>query len=112
MAKAKSNKVQQAKKSARIAVTFQPVYDHAVFTAYSNFASVSHTNNDFSLDFCLLAPPYNVDTDKKVIRTPVVARIIIPPRMVEGLREALKVEMEKHSKEEPETLIIPKQPSE
>jgi hypothetical protein len=112
MAKAKSAKAITPKAGAKIEVTFQPGYDHEFFTAYSNFASISHTNNDFCLDFCLLAPPYKVDTDNKIVITPVVARIIVSPRMVEGLREALKVEMEKHSKEKPETLTIPKRPTE
>jgi Protein of unknown function (DUF3467) len=106
MAKGKSPKAAQS--STRIAITFQPSYERDFFTAYSNFASISHSNNEFCLDFCLLAPPYQVDTNNKVVITPVIARIIIPPKMVEGLRDALKVELEKQGKEDPETLTVPK----
>jgi hypothetical protein len=80
----KSAKAIKPKAGAKIAVTFQPGYDHEFFTAYSNFASISHTNNDFCLDF-VFYHLVQVDTDNKIVITPVVARIIVPPRMVEGL---------------------------
>lgn len=109
MAKRKAAESEKSKSSqtGELAVSFQPEYDHDFPTIYSNFASISHTNNEFCLDFCLLAPPYRVDVDSKVVAANVVARVMIPPKLVEGLREALRVELEKHGKERPETLMIP-----
>lgn len=93
--------------TGQIAVSFQPEYDQDFPTVYSNFASITHTNNEFCLDFCLLAPPYRVDVDNKVVAANVIARVMIPPKLVEGLREALRIELEKHSKDQPDTLMIP-----
>lgn len=105
--KASDSTKSKSSKTGQLAVSFQPEYDHDFPTVYSNFASISHTNNEFCLDFCLLAPPYRVDVDNKVVAANVIARIMIPPKLVEGLMEALRIELEKHSKDRPETLMIP-----
>jgi len=104
-------KAPQPKKAAKepVKVSFQAGYGRDFPTIYSNFAAITHTNHEFCLDFCLLAPAYQIDVDNKVVSAPVIARVIIPPKLVEGLREALKVEFEKHSKEDPDRLLIPMQ---
>ena len=73
----------------------QPGYDGAFPTAYSNFASVSHTPTDLCIDFCLIAPPPRVDMDKQTAQLPVVSRVVIPAAMADSLAEAVKVQSEK-----------------
>lgn len=75
--------------TAPVKVSFQAGYDRNFPTTYSNFAAITHTNHEFCLDFCLLAPKYQVDIDSQAVVVPVVARVMIPPKLVEGLREAL-----------------------
>lgn len=96
-------------KPAQVAVSFQAGYDRDFPTVYSNFAAITHTNHEFCIDFCLLAPAYQVDIENKVVIAPVIARVIIPPKLVEALREALRVELEKRSNEDPDRLLIPTQ---
>jgi hypothetical protein len=87
---------------------FQPDY-HAPFpTVYANFALVSHTADDLSVDLCLLAPPYHADPETKTVPVPVIARVIIPSGMAEGLAEALRVQLGKQASErEAGGIIIP-----
>jgi Protein of unknown function (DUF3467) len=89
---------------------FQADYRSGFPTVYSNFALVSHTADDLSLDFCLLAPPYNPQFETKTVAVPVVARVIIPSGMVEGLVEALRLQSGKQASErEAGGVIIPVQ---
>jgi hypothetical protein len=89
-------------------LSFQPNYQLPFPTVYSNFALVSHTADDLSLDFCLLAPPYNAHIETKAVPIPVIARVIIPSGMAEGLVEALRIQLDKQTSErEAGGIIIP-----
>ena len=92
---------------AEVKANFQAGYDGQFPTVYSNFAAITHTRHEFCMDFCLLAPAYQIDIDNKMVTVPVVARIIIPPKLVEGLRDALKVELDKYNTEDPDRILIP-----
>jgi hypothetical protein len=73
-------------------------YEQAFPTFYSNIATVSHTPAELCIDFCLLAPPHNVDVDKKTSKVPVIARMLVPEDMARGLVKALQAQLEKYEK--------------
>ncbi len=84
----------------------EPHYEGASFSAfYSNFASITHTKDDLCIDFCLIAPPHLVDIRERTATAQVVARIIIPPAMADGLIEAIKAQKGKLLKEEGRTVL-------
>lgn len=85
-----------------IPITLQPDYRTSFHTFYSNFATISHTPDDLSIDFCLTAPPHNVDLKANILPVPVVARIIVPPAMAEGLIKALRNQLDKQLQEREE----------
>lgn len=90
------------------AVMVAPEYYAQTPTYYSNFAAVSHTTTEVSIDFCLLAPPYNVKSDEQLTAlAPVVAKVVIPPAMVSRLVNALQQQEIKQKKtaESGQTLI-------
>jgi hypothetical protein len=74
-------------------VTFRPDYTAAFPSYYTNFSFVNHTAYDMSMDFCLIAPPYQIDESQGVVRIPVVTRVTIPIRLVEGLINALNSQL-------------------
>lgn len=76
-------------------LTVTPDYTPQFPYFYSNYASVSHTSTEFFLDFCLLGLPYRVDLENKTAAVPVVARIVIPPRMMESLITAMQSQVDK-----------------
>jgi hypothetical protein len=67
-------------------------------TVYSNFALVSHTGDDLAVDFCLIAPPYRTQAESKTVPVPVIARVIVPPGLAQGLIEALRIQLEKQTR--------------
>ena len=79
--------------------TLQPDYRTPFPTFYTNFALISHTGDDLAIDFCLVAPPYNVHGETKTIPVPVIVRVITPPGLAEGLVEALRIQLVKQSSE-------------
>lgn len=91
----RSKRVGSPTKEREIEIRIIPDHSSTFPTFYANYASVSHTASEFDLDFCLLASPFTVDLEQKSVSIPVVARIIIPPVMIEGLINALKAQMEK-----------------
>jgi hypothetical protein len=89
---------------------FRADYQTPFSTVYSNFAFVSHTGDDFSVDFCLIAPPYHVHRETNTVPVPVIARVIVPPGLVRGLIEALRIQLEKQTSEyQSGQIIIPVQ---
>ena len=82
----------------QIEITIVPNHSSSFPSFYANYASVSHTATEMFLDFCLLGLPYSVDLEQKAATVPVVARIIIPPQMAEGLIKALQAQMEKQKR--------------
>lgn len=90
---ADENPEKNGEKSAEVVgeLTLVPGYGSGTFpVVYSNFASISRTKEDLCIDFCLVAPPHRIDLDKKLAQIPVVARVLIPTDMSEGLINALK----------------------
>ena len=77
----------------------EPDYQAPFSTVYSNFALVSHTGDDLAVDFCLIAPPYRTQTESKTVPVPVIARVIVPPGLAQGLIEALRIQLEKQTSE-------------
>ena len=98
MAKTKgkrTKKPQPLKEGQKAQLTIGPDYGGAFPTFYANYVQVSHTVTEVFLDCCLLALPYNIDLDKHKIATPVVARVVIPPKIMTGLIKALEVQAKK-----------------
>ena len=88
--------------------TLQPNYQAPFSTVYSNFALVSHTGDDLAVDFCLVAPPYHPHIETKTIPVPVIARVILPPGLAQGLIDALRIQLDKQSSErEARHIILP-----
>jgi Protein of unknown function (DUF3467) len=97
-----------SEESQGMEIKFQPDHRATFPTFYANFASVSHTGEDLSIDFCLLVPPYNVQPETQSIPVPIVVRVITPPGMAEGLIEALRIQLAKQNSErESGRMIIP-----
>jgi hypothetical protein len=67
---------------------------------------VSHTPEDLTVDFCLIAPPINVNTQEKILSAPVVVRVVIPPGMADGLVKAIQAQPTKQSQEREEGSMI------
>ena len=79
--------------------TFQPDYRAPFPTFYANFALISHTGDDLCIDFCLIAPPYNVNAETKTVSVPAIARVITSPGLADGLIQALRTQLAKQSSE-------------
>lgn len=71
----------------------QPDYSKEFPRFYSNIAVVSHTMSDLCIDFCLAAPPYKVDENNQTVSQEVVARVVVPSDMVEGMVRALSSQL-------------------
>jgi hypothetical protein len=80
-------------------VTFRPDYQTTVPAVYANVAFVNHTADDFSIDFCLIAPPSRVEPATHTVPVPVVARVIVPLQVARGLIEALRRQLAKQTSE-------------
>jgi len=93
-------------KDGKVGISVQPDYSVEFPKFYSNFVSVSHTPNDLCLDFCLVAPPHNVQLDDKVLYTPMVSRVIITPDIATGLITALQEQLKKQKRSVDEGMII------
>lgn len=78
-----------------IKLSVAPRYESAFSTYYSNFAAISHTPDELCIDFCLIAPPHVVDAETTTLRPDVVARVMVPPRIVDGLIKALRSQIDK-----------------
>jgi len=92
--------------------TLKPDYQAQFSIVYSNFALVSHTADDLCIDFCLMAPPHNVNAETKTISAPVIARVIIPPGLAQGLIRALSIQLEKQTSErQAGQILIPANPT-
>ena len=64
---------------------------------YSNFANVSKTPFDISIQFCNVSPVTDFESIVKndyIYDVPIVAEIAIPKEMVQGLIDALKTQLE------------------
>jgi Protein of unknown function (DUF3467) len=88
-------------------LTLRADYKSSFPTFYANFAVVSHTPEDLTVDFCLIAPPINVNAQEKTLSAPVVARVMIPPGMADGLVKAIQTQLSKQSQErEARSMIV------
>jgi hypothetical protein len=96
----------EAEEDQAVGFTFRPDYQAPFSTVYSNFALVSHTGDDFAVDFCLIAPPYHAHTETKTVNIPVIARVIVPPGLAQGLIEALRIQVEMQTSERQAGQII------
>lgn len=89
MAKPKRSKTNGLKEGQQRQLTIIPDYGNRFPAFYSNYIQVSHTASEVYLDCCLLALPYNLELEGGKVTTPIVARIIFPPKIMTGLIKAL-----------------------
>src|SRR3990167_8458251 len=97
----------QDKDPQKVEISIQPDYSGVFPTFYSNFALVSHTPSDICIDFCLLAPPHNIETDKKVLFSPMTTRVVVSTDTAKGLIGALESQLQKQKKSIDEGMVIP-----
>lgn len=85
-------------KDAELKVTVQADYSGTIQSAYSNFATISHTPHDFRIDFAQIEPmrPDAVSQIKEsgIVKAPIRVSITIPISLVEPLIAALKTNYE------------------
>src|SRR5207247_10341137 len=67
---------------------------------YANFANISSTMREVFIDFCVVAPPYEVD-EKEQIQAPVVVRILANREFAHALNEAIKTRLDIMKSQEP-----------
>lgn len=70
---------------------------------YANFAVVSKSPFDFSIQFCNVSPISDiqkVEKDGFVHYAPVVVEIALPKEMIPGLIEALASQLNEHQRED------------
>ena len=96
---------QKPDREGRDEISIQADYKSEPPMFYSNWASITHTGEDLCLDFCIIAPPHNIDTQAKTLSARTVARVIIPPKMAKGLMEALDRQLRKQENEESKLVI-------
>ena len=71
---------------------------------YTNYISVTHTNDEFFLTFAQLHPPYLIPTTKedigklKPISARVVSRVALTPNKFKELLDVLQVNYQKYTK--------------
>jgi len=58
-------------------------------TFYANFAAVASTPQELIIDFCLIAPPVDIDSATQLVNAPVSARIITNLTFGRALVDAL-----------------------
>jgi|SRR5262245_7897142 len=108
MAQRQKRKANRAVKSEEVALTIAPGYEREFPTFYANFANINHTNTEILADFCMIAPPHNVDIEKKQLSAAVVCRIVMPPVFIEALIKALRTQQEKQAETaKSQSLAIP-----
>lgn len=95
MSKRRKEKPRSDELREQISVRVQPDYDNPFPSAYANFAAVSHTPFEVCIDFCTIAPPNRHDAEKKILYAPVTVRVMIQPGMIEGLINALQVQLDR-----------------
>jgi Protein of unknown function (DUF3467) len=76
-------------------LTVVPAYPNPFPSFYANYASVSHSPSEVFIDCALVAMPYNVSLEDSQVLAPVIARIILPPPVAQGLITALQAQTEK-----------------
>jgi hypothetical protein len=87
-------------------ITVRADYATTFPTYYANFAFVTHTSYDLSIDFCFLAPPHRVNESQGILSVPVVTRMTIPSGLVEGLINALNSQLTAQRQEHEEGRIV------
>ena len=68
-------------------------YEGAGPAFYANFASVSHTPQELLIDFCLVAPPFELDPDTQMIASRISVRVITPLHFGSALVEAINTRL-------------------
>ena len=65
-------------------------------TVYANYALVNNGPNEISLNFSLIGFPYNTTTKEGIlsIKAPVVAQVLLPLDVAEGLAKAIASQLE------------------
>lgn len=71
-------------------------YTKPIPSVYSNYAGISHSVNEYFIDFCLIAPPYTLKAQEPVVLAQPITRIIIPAELGPLLMEALKTQINRH----------------
>jgi Protein of unknown function (DUF3467) len=61
----------------------------------ANFANVTSTQREVFVDFCLVSPPHDIDTESRLIQAPVIVRIIASPEFARSLQEAITAHLVK-----------------
>lgn len=109
MAQRKRGKRTPIKEGQKVDLTLVPDHGRMDFPSYyANFAYVSHTNSEIIADFCMVALPYSVDIETKQVRVPIKCRVVMPPKLMDGLIKALKTQQEKQQTTgKSEALAIP-----
>jgi hypothetical protein len=82
-----------------IEVRFVPDITLEPQRVYSNYAEVNHTPYDFSLRFCdaePITPAMVAGKEKYEYRVPVVAHIVVPPRLVPIMISALSAQLKSY----------------
>ncbi len=83
----------------------QPVLqDQFQARVYSNFVFVTHTEYDFGLDFAeIMSPSPIIETEgEKAVGLPIKTRVVLPLKILPGLIDALKRQLEKYESEQSE----------
>ena len=102
----KNNSKKETKEGVSNQLTIQPDYNSSFPHFYSNFASVSHTPSDLSIDFCLIAPPHNFRIDERTLYAKMVVRVTVPSDMATGLVQALQDQLKKQEQTKTKGMII------
>ena len=76
-------------------LTVVPAYPNPFPSFYANYASVTHSPSEIFIDCALVAMPYNVNLEDSQVLAPVIARIILPPAVAQGLITALQAQTER-----------------
>lgn len=79
-------------------------------TFYANFAAVASTPQELIIDFCLIAPPVDVDSVTQLVNAPVSARVItnltFGRALVDALNTRLKAAESEASKNTAKSSVI------
>ena len=86
------NKTKVKPSTKRIPPTVVPVYESRIPTIYANFASVSSTPQEIFIDFCVVAPPLDIDA-KNQLRSQVITRIIANQDFAQALVQAISTNL-------------------
>lgn len=77
-----------------------PPFDEMPKEIYSNHVIINHTQHEFNLFFSRMQTPItkNQFPEDGNLRLPIVAKIVIPPSLIESLIKALKDNFDKFKK--------------